>query len=59
MLRNLWIVCYFLKALVFGQCMDRELIIVKFGVSIEGDDSSYVKFEGASSNYQSSDWNII
>jgi hypothetical protein len=59
MLRNLWIVCYFLKALVFGQCMDRELIIVKFGVSIEGDDSSYVKLEGALSNYQSSDWSII
>jgi hypothetical protein len=28
----------FLKALVCGICMNRELIIVKFGVSVEGDD---------------------
>jgi hypothetical protein len=30
--------CYFFKALVCGRCLDRELIIVKFGALIEGDD---------------------
>jgi hypothetical protein len=28
--------CYFFKALVCWGCMDRQLIIVEFGASVEG-----------------------